>query len=250
LNEVGTIVVMQDITYVKKLEQDRSDFMHALSHDLKSPLTSIVGWAQLIEKAVPLNEKGQRYVDKLLGSAERMLDMINQMLQTVAKGDSVEVDREPCKFDRIVHDAINDVEGSAKSKNIHLVFTEEGEMYPIMADARRIYHMVLNLLDNAVKYSPPDTQVSVKLSCSDDQILLAVRDQGKGIPEKDLPRLFDKYYRGDKAKIQPGVGLGLSVVWAIADAHGGWVSARNVPGEGAEFLVTLPGSLRLTSDLL
>ena len=149
-----------------------------------------------------------------------------------------------------ISDAINDVEGSAKSKKIQVLFTEEGDSYPIMADARRIYHMALNLLDNAVKYSPPNTQISVKLSCSDEQILLVVRDQGEGIPEKDLPRLFDKYYRGDKAKIQPGVGLGLSVVWAIADAHGGWVSARNMPDEGAEFTVTLPGSLRLTSDLL
>ncbi len=248
LPEVGTIVVMQDITYVKQLEKDRSEFMHALSHDLKSPLTSIMGWAQLLEKVIELDEKGVKYVGRLVASAERMLDLINQMLQTVARGDIVEIKKQPCDINEIVSTTIKDAEGAAMSKSIALKLNFSGEAYPIQADETRLYHMILNLVDNAIKYSPENTQINVGVEFSDEGIAIRVKDEGNGIPEEDLPRLFDKYYRGTKAKIQPGAGLGLSVVWAIADAHGGRVIAGNHPEGGAEFTVQLPGSLRVLKN--
>jgi signal transduction histidine kinase len=250
LPEVGTIAVMQDITYVKQLEQDRSEFMHALSHDLKSPLTSIMGWAQLLEKVVTLDDRGSAYVNKLVASAERMLDLINQMLQTVARGDTVEVKKVPCNMADVVRTVLGDAEGSALNKSIALTFEESGRAYQISADETRLYHMVLNLVDNAIKYSPNGTTVAVNLDFSEEGVELRVRDEGSGIPEQDISRLFDKYYRGTAAKIQPGAGLGLSVVWAIAEAHGGRVSVDNRPKGGAEFIVSLPGNLRLSTEKL
>jgi len=247
---VGTIAVMQDITYVKQLEADRAEFMHALSHDLKNPLTSIMGWAQMLEKVLPFNERGEQYMGKLVGSAERMLDLINQMLKTIAQADELEIEMQPCDLSKVIATAVSDAEGAALGKSIKVTLVQVGQSYLLMGDESRLYHMVLNLIDNAIKYSPADTMVEIELAYTDEAVTILVRDEGTGIPEEDLPRLFDKYYRGSQAKHEPGAGLGLSVVSAIAEAHGGGVTAGNRPDGGAEFVITLPGSLRTESSQL
>lgn len=244
---VGTIAVMQDITYVKQLEADRAEFMHALSHDLKNPLTSIMGWAQMLEKVVQFNEKGEQYMGKLVGSTERMLDLINQMLKTIEQADELEIEMHPCDLSQIIATAISDAEGAALGKSIKVSLVQEGHSYPLVGDETRLYHMVLNLVDNAIKYSPTGTMVGIELAYRDEGVAISVADEGPGIPDEELPRLFDKYYRGRQAKHEPGAGLGLSVVSAIAKAHGGQVTAGNRPEGGAVFVITLPGSLRAES---
>ena len=248
LPEVGTIVVMQDITYVKHLEQDRSEFVHMLSHDLKNPLTAINGWTNLMKRVVPLDEKGNRYVAEIESAAGRMLEMVNELLQTVTQDDAVQLVREPCDLEQVVTQVLNDVEGAALHKSIAVVFSREGEPQPILADETRLYHMTLNLVDNAIKYSAKSTRISVCLNYSGDPIILQVQDEGPGIPEEDSERIFNKYYRARPTHKEPGSGLGLAAVRAIAVAHGGSVMARNLPDRGAVFTVTLPGNLRLAAD--
>ncbi len=245
LDELGTIIVMQDITYVKQLEMERSDFMHALSHDMKSPLTSITGWAQLLEKLQPLDEKGFRYINRIIAATDRMLVMIEQLLQTVDQRDAIQLTQEPCDLVHITERVVNDVQGSALAKSIAIKNCQEGDPYPILADATRMYHMILNLVDNAIKYSPSNTQVDICLHFRATGIAIVVQDDGPGIPEEDLDFVFDKYYRSKKTDFQPGAGLGLSVVRSIAEMHGGQTAVANLPDRGAEFMVTLPGSLRL-----
>jgi signal transduction histidine kinase len=241
--EVGTIVIMQDITYVKQLEKDRSEFLHALSHDLKNPLTSMMGWTQLLERVTPPNEQGQQYIGEIKATVDRMVGMINQLLQ-IARGDAVQIVRRPCRLEQIVTRVRQDVQGAALGKSITIAYEQEGEPTPILADETRLYHMALNLVDNAIKYSPKNTHLRLQLHFAEEAITLKVQDEGPGIPEKDLERIFDKYYRGTQANIQPGSGLGLSVVRAIAEAHHGDVVVRNRPEGGAEFIVTLPGAIR------
>jgi signal transduction histidine kinase len=236
---VGTIIVMQDITYVKHLEEDRAEFMRALSHDLKSPLTSIRGFAQLLRRVQELSERGDQYVDKIVRSSDRMLDMVNELLQ-VTRSDEIEVERKPTDLPETVQKAMGDVEGSALHKSIHLDFQQGGVPYQILGDETRLYHMMLNLIDNAVKYSPERTSVHVSLEFGEEAVVFKVRDEGAGIPEKDWERVFDKYYRGSEAKAQPGAGVGLSVVTGIAAAHGGRARVHNHPDGGAEFIVILP----------
>ena len=247
LRQVGTIIVMQDITYVKQLEEDRAEFMRALSHDLKSPLTSIRGFAQLLKRVMEVNERADQYIDKIVSSSDRMLDMVNQLLQ-IARSEEIEVEREPCNLDVIVKKAIGDVEGAALHKSIHLDYAVEGDPYLVLGDEMRLYHMALNLVDNAIKYSPENTTVSVSLTYHRREVVLRVSDEGQGIAEEDLERVFDKYYRGAKAKAQPGAGVGLSVVAGIADAHGGRATVRNRPKGGAAFSIALPGNLRVQED--
>jgi signal transduction histidine kinase len=136
------------------------------------------------------------------------------------------------------------VEGAALSKGIHVEYEQVGEAYTLVADGLRLYHMTLNLVDNAVKYAPENTRVYVRLQFADKAVTIQVRDEGTGIAEKDIPYIFDKYYRGARVKGSPhGAGLGLALVKAIVEAHEGQITAENEPNGGAVFSVVLPGSL-------
>jgi two-component system, OmpR family, phosphate regulon sensor histidine kinase PhoR len=240
LPDVGTIVVMQDITYVKQLERDRSEFLHMLSHDLKNPLTAITGWKELIERTVELDNRSQRYLSQIGVAVERMLDMIAHLLATVTQETAVNLVRQELDFDALVSRVLNDTSGVALAKNITVRCATEGEPYPILADEARLYHMTLNLVDNAIKYSPRKTEVTVRVTYKGEWIEIQVQDQGPGIPNDELKQVFNKYFRGATAKMQPGSGLGLSVVWGIVKAHDGQVSVANRPEGGAEFTIRLP----------
>ncbi len=246
LDNVGTIVVMQNITYVKKLEADREDFLHMLSHDLKNPLTAITGWKSLLERTMVLDERGERYLKQIGVAVDRMLVMIEQLLYTVTDNQSISLVKKPLNFNKIVERVEDDVAGAALHKSISLSSEIAGEPYDIEADENRLYHMLLNLVDNAIKYSPKGTTVFVKVDYTPEQITINVLDEGPGIPEDSLDKVFEKYFRGDGAKSQPGSGLGLSAVKVTAVAHDGEIHVKNRPEGGAHFIVTLPASLRVT----
>jgi len=248
LAEVGTILVMQDITYVKQLEADREDFLHMLSHDLKNPLTAIMGWKSLLERTAELDSRGDRYLKQIGVAVDRMLIMIEQLLYTVTDNSSVSLMKKPFDFNKVVERVQADVAGAALNKAISLTCAITGERYDIEADENRLYHMLLNLVDNALKYSPRETAVSVQVEYATEQLTIQVLDEGAGIPEDDLAFVFEKYFRGDKAKAQPGSGLGLSAVRVIVQAHGGSIGVVNRPEGGAHFTVILPGSLRAVSE--
>lgn len=243
--EVGTIIVMQNITYVKQLEKDRSDFMHMLSHDLKNPLTAINGWSALLERTVDLDEKGQRYLSEINVAADRMLAMVNHLLQTVTQDEGMDLVQENCDLEEIIRRVMHDVEGVSLQKTIQVSYTCQGSPYEVIGDNIRLYHMVLNLVDNALKYSPNDTKVDIVTSYGQDQLRIIVKDEGPGIPEKDLPHVFDKYYRGiqDSLQVSSGSGVGLAAVKNIAEAHGGMVAVRNGEKRGAIFTIKLPNNL-------
>ena len=245
LADVGTINVMQDITYVKMLEKDRSEFLHMLSHDLKNPLMAITGWSSLIERTANLDEKGRKFVEEIHIAADRMLKMINQLLTTVDQDTSVQLVREPCDLAGLGQQIIEDVQGAALNKSIRLSFDLSGEPYQISGDETRLYHMILNLMDNAIKYSPKETAVDLYMQFSDTAITIKVKDEGPGIPEADLKRIFNKYYRSSQTGGESGSGLGLAAVKGIVEAHGGKVRARNRSAAGTAFEISLPASLRL-----
>lgn len=245
IDGVGTIIVMQNITYVKRLEKDRADFMRALSHDLKSPLTSIRGFAQLLERAAQLDKTGKRFISRIVTSSDRMLDMINQLL-LVSRSEVVEVELTVCNLTAVIHKVLADVEGAALFKEIEIIFKEEGEQSLVLADEVRLLHMILNLVDNAIKYAPSKTYIYITLTFYDKHIVITVRDEGTGIPEDELGRVFDRYFRSEGTRDKPGAGVGLSVVQAIAHAHEGKAAVRNHPDGGAEFSIVLPSTIRTT----
>lgn len=236
---VGTIVVMQDITYVKKLEEDRSDFMHALSHDMRNPLTSIMGYTEVMERTGAIDERFGLFLSRIRVAAGSMLEMVTQLLRTVDAEIYEQLEWKPCALPSIMSKVVRDVEGMALSKSIQVRMEVDGDPYEIVADANRLYHAILNLVENAVKYSPPETNVTLAATFDADGAVIDIWDEGPGIAEDDLPRIFDKYYRGQSGSGQQGNGLGLAVVRTIVEAHGGKVSVQNRPRGGAQFTINL-----------
>ena len=242
---IGTIAMMQDITYVKQLEKDRSEFMHMLSHDLKNPLMAVTGYANLLERTETFGEKGQRFLGEINIAADRMLDMITQLLDTVAQDEAIQLVNEEVDLETTVEQVIRDTEGAALPKSIRVTAVTDGTPYKINGDGLRLYHMVLNLVDNAIKYSPDFTEVEVATRYGPDKLVIQVTDQGSGIPEKDLPNVFDKFFRGIQEGLSTkGSGVGLSAVKGIVTAHRGQISVKNLPERGAQFTIELPASLR------
>lgn len=241
--ELGTFVVMQDITYVKRLEKARTEFIQALSHDIKSPLTSIKGWGHLLQAYGELNEQDSKFVSQIQTAADRVLQMVTQLLDIALLEEKPETAEADCHLSKLVKNAVEDLEGAALAKKIKIELKESGTPYKIKGDSTHLYRSILNLIDNAIKYSPEETQVSVALTFWGETITIQVRDDGPGIPEKDLPYVFDRFYRGEAEEgKEGGVGLGLATVKTIVEAHSGLVSAQNIPNHGAEFTITLPAA--------
>lgn len=241
---VGTIVVMQDISYVKKLENDRTDFMHALSHDMRNPLTSIIGYTQVMDRTLPPDEGHRQYLRNIRISAGRMLEMVSQLLRTVDGDLRQQISVEACRLEPILARVIDELEGITLNKSINVEVSTEGAPADVMADADRLYHALLNLVENAVKYSPRETTVHIRLSFSPEEAIITVADEGPGIAEEDLPHVFEKYYRGSKGSKEPGTGLGLAVAQSIVEAHGGEIRADNWDAGGAVFTFHLPAGGR------
>lgn len=244
--QVGTIIIMQDITYVKRLEEARAEFVNAFSHDLKSPISSIKGWTYLLDQFGEDDEKRHKFVSQIGQTSERVLGMIDELLDIALLSEAPKAHHRACDLVEVVDKVMNDLEGAAMAKTIALSCEQEGKGYRIQGDPTRLYRSALNLVDNAIKYSPEGSSVLVRLDFGEEKVLIQVRDNGEGIPEEDIPRLFDKYYRGKQTHgSKTGVGLGLVVVQATARSHGGDVSVRNMEEGGVEFTISLPASLRI-----
>ncbi len=141
--------------------------------------------------------------------------------------------------------AVDDLRDVADAKSIFLDFQLMGEPFTIQGDAAHLYRAVFNLVDNAIRYSPRRAEVAVTLIFWHNDIIIRVRDTGPGIPEQDLPHIFDRYYRGQTPNGQSGLGLGLEMVRMVVEAHRGSVVAHNADDQGAEFIITLPVTLRV-----
>jgi signal transduction histidine kinase len=226
--------------------EELTEVNNALAHDLKGALTSIKGYAHLIKMSGTLSEPYTKFIGNVIMASDRMLGMINSLLDIALLSQAPQADEAPCDLAEAVSTAVQDLEGAALVKSITLDLKREGAPYQIRGDGTRLYRCVLNLIDNAIKYSPEGTLVSVSLAFDQEGVTIQVRDAGSGIPEEDLHHIFDKYYRGEQSSgDQAGIGLGLAMVQAMVHAHGGEISARNLEEGGAEFSITLPADLRI-----
>lgn len=219
----------------------------ALAHDLRSPILSIRGFAIIVKRRARLDRELADFVDRIIAASERTLGLLNQLLDIVLLSQAPRTNYKPCNLTEAVARAIGDLEGAALEKSIALDLRLVGTPYRIEGDSTRLYRCVLNLVDNAIKYSPDGTQVSVLIIYGEDgETTIKVRDEGPGIPEEELPHIFERFVRGQREKhAKEGIGLGLAIAQATARAHGGEISAANAESGGAEFVFSLPASLRV-----
>ena len=242
----GAILAVRDITEYRSLERAKTAFVSDVSHELRTPLTTIQSALDLIERAHerldPLEHRALELAD---GELKRIRVMVEELL-TLAQMDSRQYSLElaPSDLDEVVRSAISGIESKAHRFGIELHYdAPEGSPHTTcVCDAQKIYQVLLNLLDNAIKYSDPGGRVRVSVLDDGDSATVRVSDTGVGIPEEDLPQLFDRFYRvnKDRSRSTGGSGLGLAISKQIVDLHGGELVVHSEVGAGSTFDVRLP----------
>jgi signal transduction histidine kinase len=235
----------QMLDRIQTLVTEVKEMSDNIAHDLKSPITRIRGIAEVTlthEKSIGEYES---MAANTIEECDRLLDMINTMLM-ISKTES-RVDNLPSEeFDLagLVREACELFEPTAEDKRVTLRYDVPNPR-PFLGDHRLIQRMFSNLLDNAIKYTPPEGAVSVSLLENDkSEVVITVKDTGIGISQEDLPRVFDRFYRCDQSRSKPGIGLGLSLARAIARAHGGDITVTSILNQGSTFTATLPKSAK------
>ncbi|WP_125154636.1 two-component system histidine kinase PnpS [Clostridium rectalis] len=237
---IGTVAVVQDVTDIKKLENMRSQFVANVSHELKTPLTSIKGFAETLRY---VDDKGNRdkFLEIINDEAERLTRLINDIL-TLSDIETIKDKKEEI-ID--VNETINNicylVKNYADKKNVKL-HTNYNKNVMILGDKDRFKQMIINLVDNAIKYNNDNGEVFINVSKKDNNCIIRVKDTGVGIPEEHVDRVFERFYRVDKARsrAQGGTGLGLAIVKHIVLGFKGSINVKSDIGEGSIFTVVIP----------
>lgn len=236
---IFAIFVFHDITELKKTERIRKDFVANVSHELRTPLTSIKGFVEALKDgAINDLEKSARFLSIISQHTDRMNKIISDLLQlSLIESKDFELKLEPFLIEELFEEILPALKSLAegKSQKIEIVLNSENQR--VLGDRYRIAQALTNLLDNAIKYTPPDGKIKIESWDKGEYIEIAVIDNGIGIPEKDLPRIFERFYRVDKDRSREsgGTGLGLSIVKHIIETHGETVKVRSQLSKGSEF---------------
>jgi two-component system phosphate regulon sensor histidine kinase PhoR len=242
---IGAVIVLNDVTRLRRLETVRRDFVANVSHELKTPITLIKGFVETLQQgALENREETERFLKIMAKQVDRLNAIIEDLLSLSrleqASG-KPEIALEKISLRRILESAICDSELKAREKNtaIQLNCTNEPE---VLANPDLLGQAVLNLVDNALKYSEPDSKIEIEVLENEAEIVISIQDWGCGIDSSHLPRLFERFYRVDQARSRQlgGTGLGLAIVKHIAQAHKGSVSVKSTLGKGSRFSIHLP----------
>ncbi len=239
---VGVVGICRDITQYKQAEQFREEYVSLISHDLRTPLTVVQAQAQWLGRAIEragLKGREKESVASIVAAARRMNNMIQDLVDSVRlEAGQVRLLKWPINFRSFVSSLL---ERSAPVIGERKVVQEIPSELPFVdADQDRLERIVMNLLTNALKYSPPDTEVVIKAERTDHEAIISVRDYGAGIPPQDLPQIFERFYRAKGTRKAGGLGLGLYITRMLVEAHGGRIWAESEPGKGSTFYFTLP----------
>jgi two-component system phosphate regulon sensor histidine kinase PhoR len=238
----GAILVLHDITDLKRADQIRRDFVANVSHELRTPLTAIKGYAEALLDEPDDEEARQRFLEIIQRHAARMERLVKDLLR-LARLDArqEQLERVPTDVPALLRGIVDDMTPAIAGKDLAVSVDATPGMPLLWIDGTKLHDLVRNLVENAVNYTQSGGAVRVQASCADDVLTVAVTDNGPGIPAEDLGRVFERFYRVDKSRGRPGgTGLGLAIVKHLADLHGGSVTVTNEPAGGARFEVRLP----------
>jgi two-component system phosphate regulon sensor histidine kinase PhoR len=238
----GAVGVFFDVTRLERLELVRQEFLSNVSHELRTPLTSIMALAETLEAgAVDDPEHNRRFLGIIQKNASRMHRLIDDILELSAiEAGNVKVQSESVRLYALVEDVVGSLSAVAAARGIKLRNLVEMEI-DVFADPHRLVQMLTNLIENAIKFNREGGAVSIRCDCNGTN-RISVEDTGEGIPAHHLDRLFERFYRVDRARSRElgGTGLGLAIVKHLAKAHGGEVTVESRFGEGSRFTIELP----------
>jgi two-component system phosphate regulon sensor histidine kinase PhoR len=239
----GVVLVLHDITDLRRADQIRRDFVANVSHELRTPLTAIRGYVEaLTEDDVEPGER-QRFLGIVARHTHRMERLVKDLLRLARLDAGQEtLELSPCDLRSLVHGVLGDLTSMLDERRQRAVVSIAPDVGTIRGDAAKLHDALRNLVANAITYAPERTTISIDVSRQGSRIAVAVSDEGPGIPDEALSRLFERFYRVDKSRARDpgGTGLGLSIVKHLVELHGGEVRAENRPEGGARFTVVLP----------
>jgi signal transduction histidine kinase len=239
----GAVAVGHDVTAYRQLDRLRTNFVSDVSHELRTPLTAIKGFVETLQDgAADDPEVRDRFLNTIAVETERLTRLTNDLLLlTRADAGRLDLHLAPVDLADCVRRAVVQLEGRASEKQSAIVTDLPDDPVSVQADADRVHQVLVNLLDNAIKFTPPGGRVTVSVS----EHTVTVADTGPGIPADEIPHIFERFYRGDRSRARQGAdgsGLGLAIVKAIVEAHGGQIWIESEPGQGAAFTFTLPST--------
>jgi two-component system phosphate regulon sensor histidine kinase PhoR len=240
----GAVAVFHDMTEVRRLETVRRDFVANASHEIKTPLTAIRGFAETLLSNDLAERDARNYLEIILRHSERLSRLVEDLLElSRLESGKVTLQPEPLDVGALATKLCRELEPRLRERRVSVRIHAEGAPLAF-ADARAVEQILQNLLDNALKYSDPERAIEVRVAADEDFVRVDVADQGIGIPEADRARIFERFYRVDRARTrdQGGTGLGLSIVKHLVQASGGDVWVESSPGAGSTFAFTLPSN--------
>lgn len=239
----GRVCVLRDITHFKELDALKSEFVATVSHDLRSPLTLMRGYATMLEMVGELNEQQINYMKKIVIAVESMSHLVNNLLDLGRIEAGIDLQLEMVLVQDVVERVTGSLKMQAMQKHVQLEVDIPSQTAPLIeADQALLHQALYNLVENAIKYTNGGGMINVSVRVRQDNLVFGVNDTGIGIAPVDTPRLFEKFYRGvqREAKKQPGTGLGLAIVKSIAERHNGKVWVESQLGKGSTFYLMVP----------
>jgi len=243
--QIGTLLVINDVTQLRHLEHVRSDFVANVSHEIKTPLTAIKGFVETLQQeAVESKEERERFLGIILRHVDRLNAILEDLLtlsRIEREGARPEMKLQPTPVREVIQTAVQVCQPRADARRIQ-IHVNCSEEIVARVDTTLLEQALVNLIDNAVKYSGDGSAVWIEVKQSPSQVRIHIRDKGPGIPRRHLPRLFERFYRADKARSRKlgGTGLGLAIVKHIVQVHGGHVTVESALGKGSTFTLYLP----------
>jgi len=242
----GAVLVLHDITDLRRADQVRRDFVANVSHELRTPLTAIRGYVEALTDGPSDAAQTRTFLGIIARHASRMERLVNDLLR-LARLDArqEQIQRALIQLPALLNQVCGDMEATITARGITVQVDVAPDAAACNADPAKLHDVFRNLLENAVNYSPDDARIDITVTRSSDAVIVEVHDRGPGIPETELPRIFERFYRVDRSRTRDprdpgGTGLGLSIVRHLVELHGGRVSARNRDGGGASVTVELP----------
>ena len=238
---IGVAITMQDITYLKQIDRLKNEFVHTVSHDLRSPLTAILGYVDLLDRVGPVNDQQREFIRRVQNSVQSITSLVNDLLELGRIEAGFDTQKEVVPLEGIIRDTLETLGGQISDKKMNLHLNLPMDIPQMRGNPIRLRQMLDNLIGNAIKYTPEGGEITIDVEAQNDQVILRISDTGPGIPPADQLHIFEKFYRASNVpKGVGGSGLGLSIVKSIVENHQGRIWVESLLGQGSAFTVVLP----------
>lgn len=241
----GYLLILQDLTQVRRLQTIRQDFISNISHELRTPLASLRAVIETLQDgALDDPPTAQRFLGRAVAEVDTLTQMVEELLElSRIESGQVPLRLSPVAVSNIIWPAVERLQAQAERADLRVTVRIPADLPLVLVDAARVQQVASNLLHNAIKFTPAGGAITLAASLSTqhpDAVLIEVEDTGIGIPARDLPRIFERFYKSDRARARGGTGLGLAIAKHLVQAHGGDIWAKSREGKGSHFFFTLP----------